>query len=111
MDGKNFLKKIFQIIIVLLGISFLTFALIYLSPGDPAEIMLTACGNIPTPELVAQTRIELGIDKPFLTQYRDWLLKICRGDMGYSYSLKVPVWGKLISNFFITLKLAVASLF
>lgn len=111
MDGKNFLKKIFQIIIVLLGISFLTFALIYLSPGDPAEIMLTACGNIPTPELVAQTRIELGIDKPFLTQYRDWLLKICRGDMGYSYSLKVPVWGKLISNFFITLKLAVTSLF
>lgn len=111
MDGKNFLKKIFQIIIVLLGISFLTFALIYLSPGDPAEIMLTACGNIPTPELVAQTRIELGIDKPFLTQYRDWLLKICRGDMGYSYSLKVPVWRKLISNFFITLKLAVTSLF
>ncbi|WP_130891242.1 nickel ABC transporter permease [Fusobacterium ulcerans] len=110
MNGKNFLKKLFQIGIVLFGISFLTFALIYLSPGDPAEIMLTACGNIPTPELLAQTRIELGLDKPFLTQYGDWLLKICRGDMGYSYSLKVPVWRKLISNFFITLKLAVASL-
>lgn len=75
MDGKNFLKKIFQIIIVLLGISFLTFALIYLSPGDPAEIMLTACGNIPTPELVAQTRIELGIDKPFLLNIETGCLK------------------------------------
>ena len=39
--------------------------LTYLSPGDPAEIMLTECGNIPTPELLAQTRAELGLDKPF----------------------------------------------
>ncbi len=65
MNGKSFFKKILQIGIVLFGISFLTFALIYLSPGDPAEIMLTACGNIPTPELLTQTRIELGLDNHF----------------------------------------------
>lgn len=103
-------SKFFQIIIVLLGISFITFALIYLSPGDPAEIMLTDSGNIPTPELLAKVRADLGLDKPFLIQYRDWLFKILKGDLGISYSLKVPVFSKLISSFYITLKLSVTSL-
>lgn len=107
---RGFLNRLGQIVIVLFGISFLTFVLIYLSPGDPAEIMLTECGNIPTPELLAQTRKELGLDKPFLIQYWSWLAKFCRGDMGYSYSMKIPVADKLIVSFFITLKLAVASL-
>lgn len=107
---KEFLKRIGQIFIVLFGISFLTFGLIYLSPGDPAEIMLTECGNIPTPELLAKTRAELGLDKPFLVQYGNWLMKFCRGDMGYSYSMKVPVVDKLIVSFFVTLKLAIVSL-
>lgn len=60
MVKNHFVNRILQILIVLFGISFFTFSLTYLSPGDPAEIMLTECGNIPTPELVEQTRAELG---------------------------------------------------
>ena len=60
----------------------------YLSPGDPAEIMLTECGNLPTPELLEQTRHELGLDQPFLVQYGSWLKGVVTGDMGQSYSFK-----------------------
>lgn len=111
LNLKRFYERGLQIGIVLFGISFLTFLLIYLSPGDPAEIMLTACGNIPTPELLAQTRVDLGVDQPFMIQYRRWIVGICSGNMGNSYSLKVPVFEKLISSFLITLKLAISSLF
>lgn len=111
MKKENLGRRLLQIVIVLFGISFFTFGLTYLSPGDPAEIMLTECGNIPTPELLEQTRAELGLDKPFLVQYGNWLKGVLTGDMGKSYSMKVPVVEKLVSCFFPTLKLALASLF
>ena len=110
MLEQDFFKRAFQIWIVLFGISFLTFCLIHLSPGDPAEIMLTACGNIPTPELLAQTRADLGLDQPFLKQYTSWIGKVCTRNLGTSYSLKVPVFDKLVSSFIVTLKLAISSL-
>lgn len=110
MKKQNLGRRLLQIVIVLFGISFFTFGLTYLSPGDPAEIMLTECGNIPTPELLEQTRAELGLDKPFLVQYGNWLKGLLTGDMGKSYSMKVPVVEKLVSCFFPTLKLALASL-
>lgn len=104
-------KRVIQILIVLFGISFLTYGLTYLSPGDPAKIMLTECGNLPTPELLAQTRAELGLDKPFLIQYGNWLKGAITGNMGISYSMKVPVVQKLSGCFWPTLKLALTSLF
>ena len=110
MSKKKVGKRLIQIIIVLFGISFFTFGLTYLSPGDPAEIMLTECGNLPTPELLEQTRKELGLDKPFLVQYGNWVKGVLTGDMGTSYSMKVPVIEKLTSCFGPTLMLAVASM-
>lgn len=104
-------KRLLQIVVVLFGISFLTFGLTYLSPGDPAEIMLTECGNLPTPELLAKTRAELGLDQPFLVQYTTWLKGVLTGDMGMSYSMKVPVVEKLISCFFPTLSMSLLALF
>lgn len=106
---KSFINKSFQILIVLIGISFITFTLTYLAPGDPAEIMLADSGNIPSPELLAKVRAELGLDKPFLIQYKVWFLKVLSGDLGVSFSLKAPVFTKLISSFIITLKLSVAA--
>ncbi len=110
MSKKQMGKRFLQILIVLMGISFFTFGLTYLSPGDPAEIMLSECGNLPTPELLEQTRAELGLDKPFLVQYTTWLKGVLTGDMGTSYSFKVPVVQKLSSCFWPTLKLAWMSL-
>lgn len=110
MNKKQVINRILQIVIVLFGISFFTFALTYLSPGDPAEIMLTECGNVPTPELLAQARADLGLDKPFFVQYWVWLSNVLRGDMGTSYSMKVPVINKLLSCLWPTLKLSMVSL-
>lgn len=107
---KQIGKRFLQILVVLFGISFFTFGLTYLSPGDPAEIMLTECGNIPTPELLEKTRAELGLDKPFIVQYGTWLKGVLTGDMGTSYSMKVPVVDKLTSCFWPTLQLALMSL-
>jgi peptide/nickel transport system permease protein len=72
--------------------------------------MLTECGNLPTEELLAQTRAELGLDKPFLVQYGTWLKGVLTGDMGMSYSMKVPVVQKLSSCFWPTLKLSLLAL-
>ncbi|MDD7391923.1 MAG: nickel ABC transporter permease [Fusobacterium gastrosuis] len=108
--NKKILKNILQIIIVLFGISFFTFSLTYLSPGDPAEIMLTECGHIPTPELLAQTRAELGLDKPFVKQYGTWVYSALQGDMGKSYSLKTSVAEKIKQAFFPTLNLSLLAL-
>ena len=110
MNKKNVGRRLLQIVIVLIGISFFTFGLTYLSPGDPAEIMLTECGNVPTPELLAKTRAELGLDKTFLVQYGTWLKGVVTGDMDTSYSMKVPVVEKLVSCFWPTFELALASL-
>lgn len=109
MRGKQALTRFLQIVIVLFGISFFTFGLTYLSPGDPAEIMLTECGNIPTEELLEKTREELGLNEPFLVQYGNWLKGVVTGDMGISYSMKVPVVQKLASCFWPTLQLALAA--
>ena len=110
MTLQQVLKRLGQIVIVLIGISFFTFLLTYLSPGDPAEIMLTECGNIPTPELLEKTRAELGLDQPFLTQYGNWVRGVVTGDMGMSYSMKVPVVEKLSACFWPTVALALLSL-
>ena len=110
MIKNNYVNRALQILLVLFGISFFTFSLTYLSPGDPAEIMLTECGNLPTPELLEQTRAELGLDRPFAEQYCRWAGHVLQGEMGKSYSLRVPVVDKIKTAFFPTLKLSVLSL-
>lgn len=110
MIKSNYVNRALQILLVLFGISFFTFSLTYLSPGDPAEIMLTECGNLPTPELLEQTRAELGLDRPFAEQYCRWAGHVLQGEMGKSYSLRVPVVDKIKTAFFPTLKLSLLSL-
>lgn len=110
MNKKKIIGRMLQIVVVLLGISFFTFGLTYLSPGDPAEVMLAECGNIPTEELLEKTREEMGLNEPFLVQYTTWLKGALTGDMGMSYSMKVPVVAKLKSCFGPTVQLTVAAL-
>ena len=109
MTKKQIGKRFLQILIVLFGISFLTFGLTYLSPGDPAEIMLTECGNLPTPELLEQTRHELGLDQPFLVQYAKWFAGMVTGDMGTSYVSKRDVYDTFAEKLPATILLTVSS--
>lgn len=80
-----------QLVIVLFGISILTFCLMYLSPSDPAALMLNAQGIAPSPEVLAQTQHEMGLDKPVIIQYRDWFVGILHNDFGHSYLYNAPV--------------------
>ncbi|MDD6189951.1 MAG: ABC transporter permease [Clostridiales bacterium] len=110
MSKKQILMRFLQIFIVLLGISFVTFLLTYMSPGDPVRNMFTATGVMPTEELVQQTRQELGLNDPFLVQYFRWLTNCLKGDFGKSYSLNKPVAELLAGRVLPTLKLTLMSL-
>ena len=110
MNKRALLKRLLQIVIVLFGISFLTFLLTYISPGDPVVAMYTASGNIPSDEILEQTREALGLNKPFLVQYFTWLGNCLHGDFGTSYSYNKSVVSLLMARLPATMKLAVTSL-
>ena len=97
-------------LIVLVGISFLTFLLTYLSPGDPVRNMYTSAGIMPTEELIQQTRDEMGFNDPFFTQYARWITNCLKGDFGKSYSLNKPVVKLLSARLWPTLKLTLMSM-
>ncbi|MCD7765321.1 MAG: ABC transporter permease [Lachnospiraceae bacterium] len=104
-------KRLLQMIPVLLGLTFLTFLLLYLSPGDPAEKKLKAQGVAVSDEIVEQVREEMGLNRPFLVQYADWLVSALHGDLGTSYKDERPVAEKLTDGMGNTLILSLASLF
>lgn len=98
MSKKQLLSRLLQIVVVLVGISFITFLLTYLSPGDPVENMYISMGQMPSEEIVEQTREEMGLNDPFLTQYVRWLGNCLHGDFGTSYSLRQPVTELLLER-------------
>lgn len=110
MSTKKILSRILQIVIVLIGISFLTFLLTYLAPGDPAQIMLTSSGVMPTPSEVAALREQMGFNDPFFVQYFRWLVNALHGDFGTSFSLNKPVVDLLLARLWPTLKLTIFSM-
>ncbi|MBR5430030.1 MAG: ABC transporter permease [Firmicutes bacterium] len=97
-------------LIVLIGISIMTFLLTYISPGDPVRNMYLAQGIMPDEAEVAVTREEMGLNDPFLTQYFRWLGNCLHGDFGTSFSLNKPVTTLLLSRLWPTLKLALAAM-
>lgn len=110
MNRKMILHRMLQIVIILLGVSFFSFCLIFLSPGDPAEVMLTKGGNRPSPELLEATREEMGLNRPFFLQYGSWLWGAVRGDLGNSISSKQPVATIILNHLPATIWLSLASL-
>lgn len=108
--GSYIIKRLFISILLLLVISFLTFILINLSPLDPVEVVLQAQG-VPTitDELIAQTKDELGMDKPFIIRYFDWVIACLQLDFGVSYVTGKPVWSLIGPAFLNTLKLTLVS--
>lgn len=110
MTRKQLVSRLLQIIVVLIGISFLTFLLTYLSPGDPVRTMLSATGVMPSEELVQSIREEMGLNDPFFTQYFRWLGNCLHGDFGDSYSFSRPVVELLAARLWPTLKLTIFSM-
>ena len=86
--------------------TFLTFAITKAAPSDPAEMRYLSMGITPSPELLEQTRIEMGLDKPFLVQYGNWLLGVLHGDLGVSTKYSEPVFTQMTKKIPGTLVLA-----
>jgi peptide/nickel transport system permease protein len=103
------LRRLLALIPVMLGVTFITYGLMYISPKDPVEMMLQASGTAPSKEVVDAMRHQLGLDRPFLVQYLSWLWNFLRGDMGVSYIDGKSVSGMLLTAIPNTLKLAVSS--
>ncbi len=103
-------KRLLHLAGILVAISFLTFLLMYLSPGDAAVKKLNAQGIAVSREVLEATRKSMGLDRPFLVQYGDWALHALRGDLGESYKDGMSVAGKLFKALGYTARLALSSL-
>ena len=108
--GSYLFRRLLNLIPILIGISFLSFVLITLSPSDPAEVAVRVNEVTPTEEVLAETRAKLGLDKPFLTRYVTWLNNSLHGDFGNRYVDDKPVLGEIQKALPATLVLAGAAL-
>ena len=100
-------QRLLWVVVVLLGVTVLTFVIMHLTPGDPAAILL---GPMATPEDVAKLNQELGLDRPLVAQYVIWLGHVVRGDLGRSITLHRPVLGEVWLRFRATLVLTAGAL-
>lgn len=105
---RYILKRLLLMIPVILGISLLVFAMLELSPGDPAQIIL---GMKATPEALAELRSQMGLDQPFWTRYFNYVVNALHGDFGNSWRTNLPVFQEIMARMSTTIKLALGSMF
>ncbi|MBB5234820.1 ABC transporter permease [Deinococcus budaensis] len=104
MRATYVLKRLLQIVPTFIAVLILVFLLVRLLPGDPASAIL---GDRATPEIIARTKRELGLDQPLPVQFGIFVGQVLRGDLGESTSLKVPVLRLIAERLPVTLFLAV----
>ena len=78
---KYVLKRLLLLIPVMIGVTFIVFGIMYLTPGSPAKIRL---GEMAKPEQIEALEKEMGLDKPFIVQYANYIKKAVTGDFGRS---------------------------
>ncbi|MDD4781685.1 MAG: ABC transporter permease [Tissierellia bacterium] len=100
---KFIFKRLMMIIPVILGISFIIFSIMALTPGDPARLML---GENATQEDVEKLREEMGLNDNFVVRYFNYMKDVIRGDFGISYRNRIPVFDEVFARFPNTLVLA-----
>ena len=110
MTAKQFGMRIGEMVLVLLGISFITFCLVMLAPGDPVRQMIAGNEDIVVSQVeIDALRHELGLDKPFIFQYLDWLGRVLHGNFGFSFMMKKPVLDAVLDALPASVILAMAS--
>ena len=106
---KYIIHRVLQLIPVLIGITFLSFAMMRLAGSDAITELYGDKGAV-AQEIIDAKRAELGLDKPFFTQYLAWVGGLLRGDMGVSYVSGKDVFGTFISKLPATLLLTALSI-
>lgn len=102
-----FLRRIVQAVLILLGVSFITFFLLYVLPADPVRQI---AGRSATAATVENIRAQLGLDQPFVVQYGRYLAGLVQGDLGRSYLQKTEVAELIASRLPATLQLMLAGI-
>ena len=102
--------KLLQLAVVLFIVSFVTFFLMSLAPGNPASVMYEAAGIVQTEEMVELVNEQLGVDKPFFERFGIWLSQCLKGDLGTSFSQHEEVSKLILRNLQPTIILAISIL-
>lgn len=108
---KNYaLKRLLQLIPILLAITFLSYGMMRIAGSDVIEQKMENTSGTVSQEMIDNARAELGLDKPFVEQYFTWLGNLLKGDMGTSYVSNKPVFSSFISKLPATLLLTAVSI-
>ncbi len=103
-------KRILLTLPTMLFVSIISFSLVFLAPGDPAEVLLTSPQGSPSPGVIEEYRVRMGFDQPVYIQYIRWLNNVLHGDLGYSFMSEKPVADTIMRCFQATLKLSIVSI-
>lgn len=104
---KYVLKRILMMLVLVIGMTFIVFASLYIAPGDPAELV---AGVGATEEDIERVRESLGLNESFFTQYITYLKKLLKLDLGTSFTTKQPILGEILVRLPNTLNLACAAM-
>lgn len=104
------LKRLLQLIPIVIGITLLSFAMMRLAGSDAVNEMYAKSGSIVSEEVIEKAREELGLNRPFIVQYFVWLGGLFRGDMGTSYISGKNVFATFVSKLPATLLLTLMSI-
>ncbi|MCR5110579.1 MAG: ABC transporter permease [Ruminococcus sp.] len=108
---RKIITRILLLLLVLFGVTVLTFVYTNLSPVDAAEALAVRKFTRPTTEQIENVRHELGMDKPLVQQYFSWLSKACRGQFGNSYNTGRPIIEELSASIKPTLTMSLLAIF
>ena len=105
---KYIIKRLLLLIPIILGVAFIIFSIMELTPGDPAVLIL---GPEAEADAIAALRVELGLDQPFFVRFFDYIFKIVtQFDFGISYRSGKPVFGEILVRLPVSLKIATYSI-
>jgi peptide/nickel transport system permease protein len=104
---RYLLKKLITLVLLLFLVSITVFSVLFVLPGDPAQIIL---GIHATPEVLANLRAQLGLDKSFIGQYTDWIGNLLLGQSQQSIHYKMPVFELILGSLAVTVPMALIAM-
>jgi peptide/nickel transport system permease protein len=109
--GLYLIRRLCSMVFILLCVSIITFSLMYIVPGDPAQIIAEKrYGEEITEQIVERVRVETGLNQPLMLRYLCWLAGILQGDFGYSSNSGRPVLQEIIGKLPATVELALMAM-
>jgi peptide/nickel transport system permease protein len=107
--GTYLIRRLLLMVLTLFGMSVLIFVLLRVVPGNISDILFDSAGMV-NPADKAKLEAELGLDRPLVTQYLNWIGGLLRGDLGYAYVSEKPALEEILPRIPVTAKLAALAL-